>query len=219
MRDGQKARTSPAGDNAAPQRLRAAQRELTRSRIVNAAQACFTAKGVAATGFDEIAERAGVSRATLYLHFPNKNAVLLQLLGLRLGEVDGLYARLADQAIVDETTVVAWLTRYSDSVRRHRDLLPLFGMGLSGEAGLSDIVGAHRRNVIAILGRRFATFDLARDGPDQIPARTARAMLMILQVDQAAALAGTSPAADPVGRAVLALAARALADALGEEAQ
>lgn len=42
------------------------------AEIVEAALACFTERGFAATRLEEIAARAGVTRGTLYLYFPNK---------------------------------------------------------------------------------------------------------------------------------------------------
>src|SRR6185437_2914400 len=40
--------------------------------IATAALACFAERGFAATRLDEVARRAGVTKGTLYLYFPNK---------------------------------------------------------------------------------------------------------------------------------------------------
>ena len=40
--------------------------------IAQAALACFAERGYAATRLDEVARRAGVTKGTLYLYFPNK---------------------------------------------------------------------------------------------------------------------------------------------------
>src|SRR3546814_18905480 len=53
--------------------LRQEQRDLTRRRIMEAAQACFYERGVAHTSVEQIARHAGVGRATIYLHFPTKH--------------------------------------------------------------------------------------------------------------------------------------------------
>ncbi len=42
------------------------------AEIIAAALACFVERGFAATRLDDIAERAGVTRGTLYLYFPSK---------------------------------------------------------------------------------------------------------------------------------------------------
>ena len=50
---------------------RAAAAEETRRRIVDAAHQLHIEQGVAATSWDEIAERAGVGVGTVYRHFPS----------------------------------------------------------------------------------------------------------------------------------------------------
>ena len=61
--------------------MRAAQREFTRTRIVEAAIEVFAERGYAKTTVDDIAERAGSTRATFYLHFKAKSDVLSELIG------------------------------------------------------------------------------------------------------------------------------------------
>jgi AcrR family transcriptional regulator len=50
--------------------------EETRSRIVQATMELHAKKGVVATSWEEIAERAGVSPATVYRHFPTLNELV-----------------------------------------------------------------------------------------------------------------------------------------------
>lgn len=46
-----------------------------RERILQAAQECFTQYGFKRTSMEDIAQAAGISRAALYLLFPNKEAI------------------------------------------------------------------------------------------------------------------------------------------------
>jgi AcrR family transcriptional regulator len=59
--------------------------------ILEAALACFAGKGFAATRMDDIAERAGVTKGTIYLYFENKEAVFKALvresIGTQIGQV------------------------------------------------------------------------------------------------------------------------------------
>jgi AcrR family transcriptional regulator len=54
-----------------------------RKRILDAAYELFSHRGVRAVGIDEIIERAGVAKATLYRHFPSKEHLVLAFLELR----------------------------------------------------------------------------------------------------------------------------------------
>jgi len=53
--------------------------------ILEAALASFAEKGFAATRMDEIAERAGVTKGTIYLYFENKEAVFKALVRESIG--------------------------------------------------------------------------------------------------------------------------------------
>jgi AcrR family transcriptional regulator len=58
-----------------PPRPRDAQ--ATRARLIRAALDLFTGQGFRATTTPEIAQRAGVAEATIYRHFPSKDALLV----------------------------------------------------------------------------------------------------------------------------------------------
>ena len=59
-----------------PASLRQEHRDTTRRRIIAAARKVFVKKGYARATIEEITAAAGVSRATLYLHFDSKLALL-----------------------------------------------------------------------------------------------------------------------------------------------
>jgi len=54
-----------------------------RERILDAAYELFSRRGIQAVGVNEVIERAGVATATLYRHFPSKDALVLAFLDLR----------------------------------------------------------------------------------------------------------------------------------------
>lgn len=62
--------------------------------ILDAALACFSEKGFAATRMDDIARRARISKGTIYLYFDSKEAVFKALaksvVGSRVGEIGAL---------------------------------------------------------------------------------------------------------------------------------
>lgn len=65
-----------AGSTAAPSAPRARGAEARREAILDAAAACFVERGYGATSVDDIAERLGVSKPTLYYHVGGKQELL-----------------------------------------------------------------------------------------------------------------------------------------------
>jgi AcrR family transcriptional regulator len=58
-------------------------RQGARERILDTAYDLFSHRGIHAVGVDELVERAGVAKATLYKHFPSKDALVLAFLERR----------------------------------------------------------------------------------------------------------------------------------------
>ena len=54
--------------------------ERAHSRVIDAAVALFTESGIEATSMDAIARASGVSKATIYRHWPDKDALCLEVL-------------------------------------------------------------------------------------------------------------------------------------------
>jgi len=59
----------------------------TREAIFDAALGCFGQLGVAATGMEDIAVAAGVSRPTLYYHFESKQQLMLEVIVRRAAQL------------------------------------------------------------------------------------------------------------------------------------
>ncbi len=75
-----------------PRETQAARRTRTRGALLVAARELFAEKGFAATGREEIAERAGVTRGALYHHFASKTEVAAAV-------VDQLEAELVERVV------------------------------------------------------------------------------------------------------------------------
>lgn len=75
------ARTDKSGEPSAALRWGTGERvddpQRGSARVIAAARACYEESSVASTTIDAIAERAGVSRRTIYRYFDNKEAILL----------------------------------------------------------------------------------------------------------------------------------------------
>ncbi len=103
---------------AAPKRGRGRPRDLEkRAAIVDAAAGLFLERGIAATTMEAVAERASVSKMTLYSHFPDKPVLLAavfdrNLKALELPElVDDADASPVDRLSEFGVRLVLFLTR------------------------------------------------------------------------------------------------------------
>src|ERR1700749_3190192 len=54
---------------------------LAHKKVVDAAVELFSERGIDATSMDAIAETSGVSKATIYKHWPDKDRLCLEVMG------------------------------------------------------------------------------------------------------------------------------------------
>jgi AcrR family transcriptional regulator len=129
-----------------------AHRESRRDQIAAAALACFAEKGFQRTSMADIIAASGLSAGAIYLHFPGKQQIALEVarrvLSRRLGE----FGELADPLPVDpiealERLLGGMIEEMPDS----RVLLQLWGEAASDPelAGLVDEVFARLRSAWA----------------------------------------------------------------------
>ncbi len=82
-------------------------RLLARGRILDAARALFADRGVEQVTVAEVAQRAGVARATVFNHFTSKHALIDAI----TADVLVYYVGMLDRALADEETPVPTLIR------------------------------------------------------------------------------------------------------------
>jgi AcrR family transcriptional regulator len=89
--------TGTATATGTPRETQAARSARTRGALLVAARGLFADKGFAATGREEIAERAGVTRGALYHHFASKTDVAAAVVEQLEGELVDLVVAAALQ--------------------------------------------------------------------------------------------------------------------------
>ncbi len=102
------------------------EKEQRREDIINAAQEVFFEKGLALATMDEIAERAELSKGTLYLYYKSKEDLYLAV-GLRGGDI--LYQKFLDATPGHSGVIhriVALGQAYFDFTRENRDHFRLY---------------------------------------------------------------------------------------------
>lgn len=160
--------------------LREQQKALTRTRIIRAARRCFLSEGVADTSFDDIARHAAVSRATVYLHYPRKEALLLGIVQDDWAAQAALFDELPASA-ENSDDFARWLKLLTDAYRARREFMGLYALALGQDSAVAALLDEQRRVLLGILGERFNAFDLARDAS---PAKRVAAYLMLSQIEQ-----------------------------------
>jgi len=155
----------------------------TIARIRDAARQVFYEKGFFPASVEEIAEQAGVSRATVYLYYRSKDEMLLDLMRQDLEYQLEIYAELVTVKRVSLASVRKWLVRLRGEQEERRNSLNLFWAGANLLTDPLDPVYRHHDNIIGVLGRRFAGFDL-----DALPraareAQRSKAYMMLFMIE------------------------------------
>jgi AcrR family transcriptional regulator len=90
--------------------LRAAQKQLTRNRLVEAAAESFRVRGYGATTIDDVVSGAGATRATFYLHFRTKADLVQVLMEDVHRDAQAVNERLAEAVTAgDRPSLRAWI--------------------------------------------------------------------------------------------------------------
>lgn len=137
-------------DTQLPKRKERADVVRNRVKLLEVAQEHFLAHGVA-TSLDAVAKEAGVGPATLYRHFPTRDALLAGLLEMRRGELVEQQGRI--DSIVDvEVALREWLQALEDYFSLYSGLpQPLLSTIKEGDAESS--LGRSCNDLIAVTKR------------------------------------------------------------------
>jgi AcrR family transcriptional regulator len=111
--------------------IREEHRLFTKQRLQEAALEVFRERGYNGASVEDISARAGVVRATFYLHFKNKFELILAIgevanseMEKRYGELDELLVNARGVVSVDEFS--AWLTRAWETLDAHASIVILW---------------------------------------------------------------------------------------------
>jgi AcrR family transcriptional regulator len=151
----------------------------TRSRIVQAATELHTEKGILATSWDEIADRAGVASATVYRHFPSlvelipacARSVFEVVAQPTLEEVSAKFEHLSGPAerlefFIRESCVCyaageGWL----HAARRERDLIPAVGEAVRIQEQALEVLVRYVADGLGLAERSIAVLVTLCDFP------------------------------------------------------
>jgi len=139
------------------------------AEIATAALQCFAERGFAACSLDMIAARAGVTKGTLYLYFPNKEelfkAVVRQSLVPRLAEFEKITAAENPPSAQLRALISAWPAIVATP---HLGVIPKLMVAEAGNFPelarfyIDEVIARARRVIVGILRRGMASGEFRR---------------------------------------------------------
>jgi AcrR family transcriptional regulator len=129
--------------------LREAQKQFTHDRLVEAAVAEFCERGYRTTTVDDIAGRAGTTRATFYNHFKTKSDIIAELM-----ESDSAFRPRWDELRAfprkpNRDRIRAWLMETTSTWEEHRDLISVIRQAVTIEPELQAAQGERFQKTLA----------------------------------------------------------------------
>ncbi len=117
------------------------------NRVISAARKQFFAHGFRTVRMDDIAAELGMSKKTLYAHFPSKTALVQTIMQEKFSEVEADLSRLES---TDEQNVETALRNMLDCVQRHTaEIQPPFVRDIGRELPeLFQVIEQRRRDLI-----------------------------------------------------------------------
>ena len=146
----------------------------TRQRALDVALELFTEQGYEKTSLREIADRLGIKKASLYYHFPSKEALLAGIMENLLAPVDELVAWSQTQPRTAETRQEV-VRRIAAAVRGPWSRW--FQFAQANEPTLRD----HQKEGEQMRGRLLGLFTAVVD-PDAEPRQQVRSLLALVAV-------------------------------------
>jgi AcrR family transcriptional regulator len=138
----------------APALIGNARGRASRARLLEAAAECFGERGYAATRIADITAAAGMSPASYYRHFPDKDAILLEALEAPLKLLLDATGPLTEGSSVDHEAIVARNTEFFRVYARHRDVFRVLRELAAGhEPGLDAVWLDVRRGYVERIER------------------------------------------------------------------
>ena len=124
----------------------------TAEKILIAARAVFAEKGYSGTHVDEIAERAGVNKATLYYQIGDKDTLYANVIHQVLGNTANGVAEAVAQVDHPEEKLKAYIHYIASAVDKNPELPPIMMREIaSGGATLPQVVAEDIASVVTIL--------------------------------------------------------------------
>jgi AcrR family transcriptional regulator len=153
-----------------PTRKPRADAERNRERILEAAKDVFTRDGAAAS-LDEIARRSGIGNATLYRHFPTRDALIEAVYRSEVEKLAAAEPRFASTMPPLEA-LRAWMLLFIDHVSGKKLIIPAMDTVAGGSMRLIEGSRALIQNAFVTSVNRAIAGSRSRPKQPSTPPRT-----------------------------------------------
>lgn len=160
--------------------LRDIQREDTRRRLLVTGRKLFRSKGVDPVSMENIAAKAEVSRANIYLHFAGKPALLEALLEEDWTGQIRLFERLVGTDFADLFQLELWIRQVAEGMVKARDSFVIHRAALGQNPALTIRHQQHRRRLAEIM---LQAIDAQWREADELLAREVEAELIVAELE------------------------------------
>lgn len=140
----------------------------TRSQLLRAGRRLFSERGLYAARIEDLSEMAGIAKGTLYLYFPDKLALIGQVISDGYDELGSYVARRAVGAGSPRALLRRVTEAHFEFLVANPDLLRIFhqgrGMLLFGRREWRPLAAPLRRHLALVAGILGASAELRRLG-------------------------------------------------------
>ncbi|WP_424354751.1 TetR/AcrR family transcriptional regulator [Methanobacterium sp. MBAC-LM] len=142
-------------------------RKQKREEIISTAEKLFFSKGYDDVSMNDIAKDVGMSKATLYLYFDNKDSLFFAVV-LRGAEImKSLIEKEMENVEMGIDKIFAYRNAYFDFALRYPDYLHIYNYFISGRFNLTRIVDNLVMKDVIERGRKFAMFPATMASSDE----------------------------------------------------
>lgn len=142
------------------------QKQKTREHILKIAKSEFVKKGFLKTTTSEISEKAGIAHGTLFLHFKNKDALIVEILDIELEEINLAIQQMIAGAVDLEQLLLQYLNLLQEEEELFAVLareLPFYNEELRRKILFRDSIirgHFHRTIELGIKEKRYRKIDV-----------------------------------------------------------
>ena len=126
--------------------------------IINTAEKLFFSNGYDDVSMNDIAKEAGMSKATLYLYFDNKDSLFFAVVLRGIKIMKSLIEKEMKNVVNGIDKVFAYRNAYFDFAVRYPDYLYVYNYFLSGRFNLTRIVDNLVMKDVIEKGRKYSMF-------------------------------------------------------------